>query len=153
MRNNELSQEEREWLEKFLERAHITYTMPGRRDTVYVGMDHGNRQYKQKRYLLWKIRDLLGTFNAAKVINNEQDASFLETFQPDLSFRQLYEFLKGHKELAWNDQIPQSSCLCEVCENAVLLAKGVNSSRKSNVHDLIEANACDSSQDVCMVFA
>ena len=114
--------------------------MPGRRDTVYVGMDHGKRQYEQKRYLLWKIRDLLGIFNAAKVINNEQYASFPETFQPDLRFRQLYEFLKGHKELAWHDQIPQSSCLCELCQNAVLLAKGINSSQKSNVHDLVEAN-------------
>ena len=145
-----------EWLENFLESADITYTTPGRRDTVYVGMDHGKRQYKQKRYLLWKIRDLLGIINASKVINNEQYASFPETFQRDLSFRQLYEFLKGHKELAWNDQIPQSSCLCEICENAVLLAKGINLSLKSkilatNVHDLVEANACDSSQDVCMV--
>ena len=130
--------------------------MPGRRDTVYVGMDHGKRQYKQKRYLLWKIRDLLGIINVSKVITNEQYASFPEMFQRDLSFRQLYEFLKGHKELAWNDQTPQSSCLCELCENAVLLAKGINSSLKSkilatNVPDLVEANACDSSQDVCMV--
>ena len=142
-RKNELSQEEREWLENFLERADITYTTPGRRNTVYVGMDHGKRQYKQKRYLLWKIRDLLGIINAS-------------SFQRDLSFRQLYEFLKGHKELVWNEQIPQSFYLCEICENAVLLAIGINSSLKSkilatNVHDLVEANACDSSQDVCIV--
>ena len=55
-----------------------------------------------------------------------------------------------------NDQIPQSSCLCELCENAVLLAKGIHSSLKSkilatNVQDLVEVNSCDSSQDVCMV--
>ena len=55
-----------------------------------------------------------------------QYASFPETFQRDLSFRQLCEFLKGYKELAWNDQIPQSSCLYDLCENAVLLAKGIN---------------------------
>ena len=52
--------------------------------------------------------------------------------------------------------MPQSSCLCELCENAVVLAKDINSSLKSkilatNVHDLVEANACNSSQDVCMV--
>ena len=64
-KKNELNQEKREWLEDFLEIADTTYTTPGRRDTVYVGMDHGTRQYKQKRYLLWKIRDLLGIINAS----------------------------------------------------------------------------------------
>ena len=130
--------------------------MPGRRNTVYVGLDHSKCQYKQKKYLLWKIRGLLGIINASKVITNEQYASFPETFQRDLSFRQLYDFLKGHKELAWKDQIPQSSCLCELCENAVLLAKSINSSLRpkilaTNLYDLVEANACDSIQDVCMV--
>ena len=28
------------------------YTTPGRRDTVYFGMDDGKKEYKQKRYLL-----------------------------------------------------------------------------------------------------
>ena len=46
IKKNESSQEEREWLENFLERADITYTTPGRRDTVYIGMDHGKSQYK-----------------------------------------------------------------------------------------------------------
>ena len=70
-KKNELRQEAREYLENFLERADITYTTPGRCDTVFVGMDYGNRQYKQKRYLLWKIRDLLDVINASKVITNE----------------------------------------------------------------------------------
>ena len=139
-----------------VERADVTYTTPGRRDTIFVGMDHGKRQYKQKRYLLWKIRDLLGVINSSKVITNEQYVSFPEKFQRDLSFHQLHEFLKGHKELAWNGQIPQSSCLFNLFKNAIHLAEGINSSLKSkilatNVHDLVETNACDSSQDVCMV--
>ena len=37
-KKNELSEEEKEWIENFLERSDITYTTPGRRDTVYVGM-------------------------------------------------------------------------------------------------------------------
>ena len=32
-------------------------------------------------------------------MTKEQYASFPEKFQRDLTFRQLYEFLKGHKEL------------------------------------------------------
>ena len=155
-KKNELSQEEREWLEKLLEGADLTYTTPGRRDTVYVGMDHRKRQYKQKRYLLRKSRDLLSIINDSKVITNEQHASFPKTLQLDPSFRQLNEFLKGHKELGWSDQKPQSSSLHKLWENAVLLAKGINSSLRSkilatNVHDLVEANACDSIQDFCMV--
>ena len=140
-----------------MEKADIIYTTPGRCNTVYVGLDHGKRQYKQKRYLLlWKIRDLLGIISASKVVTNEQYTPFPETFQRDLSIRQLYQFLKGNKELALNGQLPQSSCLCKLCENGVLLAKGINSSLKSkilatNLNDLVEANACDSSQDVCMV--
>ena len=51
-KNNELSEEEEEWVENFLERSGITYTTSGRRDTVYVGMDAGKRGYNQKRYLL-----------------------------------------------------------------------------------------------------
>ena len=64
---NKLSQEEREWLESVFERADITYTTPGRPDTVYVGMDHDKHQYKQKRYLLWKTSDLLGIINASRL--------------------------------------------------------------------------------------
>ena len=30
----------------------------------HVEMDHGKRQYRQKRYLLHEIRDLLGTITA-----------------------------------------------------------------------------------------
>ena len=58
-----MNNEEREWLENVLKRADITYTTPGKRDTVYVGMDHGKRQHKQERYLVWKICDLLGIIN------------------------------------------------------------------------------------------
>ena len=139
-KKNELNQKQREWLENVLKRADMTYTTPGRRDTVYVAMDHGKRQYKQKIYLLGKIRDLIALINASRAITNKQYASFPETFQQDLSFRQPYEFLKGHKELAWNDQIPQSFCICELCKKTLLLAKGINSSLRSkilktNVHD------------------
>ena len=126
------------------------YNLHNARQTQYRLCRNGSPE------TLIQAKTLLGIIKASKVITNKQNASFPETFQHDLSFRQLYEFLKGHKELAWNDQIPQSSCLCELCENAVLLAKSINSSLKSkilatNIHDLVETNSCDSSQNVCMV--
>ena len=40
-KKNKLSEEEEEWIENLLERSDITYPTPGRRDTIYVGMDGG----------------------------------------------------------------------------------------------------------------
>ena len=70
-KKNELIGEEEEWSENFLERSEITYTTAGRMDTVYVGMYGSKRKYKQKRYLLWKLRDLLEIIYGFKVITNE----------------------------------------------------------------------------------
>ena len=46
-KKNELSEEKEEWIENFLERSDITYTTPGKMDTVYVGTYGGKRKYKQ----------------------------------------------------------------------------------------------------------
>ena len=61
---NELSQDERV-TQEFFKNSRYNLHIPGRRDTVYVGIDHGKRQYKQERYLLWKIRGSLGIINAS----------------------------------------------------------------------------------------
>lgn len=153
-KKNMLNDDERVWLESVLERADITYTTPGRRDAIYVGMDGGKRRYKQKRYLLWKLRDLLEIINGST--SNENFLSFPETFEHKLSFRQLYDFLKVHKEIFWNGKIPHSSCLCEICENTVLFAKGLNSALPpkeipTTVHEIVELHSCDSDQESCML--
>ena len=51
--------------QEFFKNSRYNLHIPGRRDTVYVGKDHGKRQYKQERYLLWKIRGSLGIINAS----------------------------------------------------------------------------------------
>ena len=79
---------------------------------------------------LWKPRDLLEIINVSKIITNENFPSFTEAFEHKLSFCQMYNFLKMHKDVAYNSDIPHSFCLCEVRENASLLAKGINSSLK-----------------------
>ena len=62
----------------------------------------------------------------------------------------MYNFLKMHKEVAHNSDIPHSSYLCEVCDNASLLTKGINSSLKSssillpNAHNMVETHTCKS---------
>ena len=76
-------------------------------------------------------------------LTNEIDIdSFPKVFEKQLTFRQLYVFLKSRKELVFNRDIPQSSCLCENCENILLLSKEIASSAKialaNNVQLLIE---------------
>ena len=68
----------------------------------------------------------------------------------------MYNFLKMYMEVAYNTDIPRSSCICEVCKNTLLLAKGINSSLNSSdtlssiAHDLVETHTCNlSSKDYC----
>ena len=50
-------------------------------------MDGGKREYKQKRNLLWKLRDLLKIINGSKIITNQWEfSSFTEAFEHELSF-------------------------------------------------------------------
>ena len=51
--------------------------------------------------------------------------SFTEAFEHELSFCRMCNFLKMRKELAYNSDIPHSSCLCEASEKTSLLAKRI----------------------------
>ena len=82
------------------------YAIPGRRDTIYVGMEGGKRECKQKRYLLWKLHEVI---NGYKIITNENFSLVTEFFERELSFHQMYNFLKMHKEVAYNSEISRSS--------------------------------------------
>ena len=59
--------------------------------------------------------------------------------------------------MAYDSDIQHSSCLCEVCKSASLLAKRINSSLKSSdillltAHDLVETQACDLSSRDCIL--
>ena len=99
---------------------------PGRKDHVYVGKKDGVKVYEQKRYLLWKIRDLHEIANGGSVIEEAGGDSFSNAFGRPLKFALLYDVLKLHKEYIFNRDIPQWFCLCELCENVTLLSTGVN---------------------------
>ena len=58
-----LGEQEEEWLSSFLDRPDISRQTPGRKDSVYKGKVDGIRQYKQKRYLQWTLRELLSMIN------------------------------------------------------------------------------------------
>lgn len=151
----EMSEENVAWLTNILERSDITYMNPGKNDNVYIGKVDGISQFVQKQYLLWTIRDLLGIINGSSSMEGVgMNESYTDVFDEDLSFTQLYQFLKVRKQYVWNKNIPEASCLCEICENITLFAKGVNKSLKLNLannpHTLVEENSCDSSAKACM---
>ena len=151
---NELSDEEQTWLSKFLDSPDITYTNLGKNNQRYVGKENGNGLLVPIKYLLQNIRDLLNKPMGCSLANEIDTDSFLKVFDKQLTFRQLYAFLKCRKELVFNRDIPQSSCLCEICENILLLAKEITSSAKialaNNVQSLIEDFLCNAQSTECM---
>ena len=152
----ELTEEEKQWIVVNLDSADLTYVNPGRKDHVYIGKKDGERQYCQKRYLLWNMRDLLNILNGNEVAGSTTGAeTFAGRFEKPLSFSLLYNFIRNQKQLIYNQNIPQGSCLCEVCENSCLLAKGINkyanTDLPTNPHDIVEENCCDSTDDHCML--
>ena len=141
-----LTNDEQVWINKFLDCPDISYMTPGRKDNVYTGKKNGVKTYEQKRYLLWKIRDIHDILNGGELIGQGNNDSFSDTFGRKLKFTLLYEFLKDHKEYIFNRDIPQWSCLCEVCENVSLLTNGINKLLPSKVpttlHDIVEEFSC-----------
>ena len=93
----------------------------GKKNHVYLGKSNRERKCEQKWYLLWPLRDLLN------ILNTPENDSYVDTYGEELPFSVLYRFFKEHKQYIFNKIIPHNACLCEICENAVLLSKGVSS--------------------------
>ena len=70
---------------------------PGRKDHVYVGKKDGVEVYKQKRYLLWKIRDQYEIVNGGSGIEEGGGDSFSNAFSRPWKLALLYA-LNLHKE-------------------------------------------------------
>ena len=149
--------EEKQWIRYSWDRADLTYVNPGKKYHVYIGEKDGEQQYWQKRYLLWNLWDLLNILNRNEVAGSTVGVkTFVDRFGKPLSFSLLYTFIRKHKQFVHNQNIPQGSCLCEVCQNSCLLAKGINKCVKgvnlpTNLHEIIEENWCHSSNGDCML--
>ena len=137
------------WLIEFLDQSDITYTSFGRKDHLYFRKFNGEKKYKQRQYLLWPLRDILPVANS----NAGSEQSFETRFDKELTFSQLYYFLKLHKEYTFKSNIPYTSCLCKICGNSSLFAKGLNNRKKifrerfpTNPHGLVEKFSCNSDE-------
>ena len=78
-----------------------------------MGKNDGQKLFRQRKYLLWTLNEVLGTANECSV-TNESDDTFVSVFDRKLSFRQLYDFIKLNKECVYNRNIPHATCLCEI---------------------------------------
>ena len=140
----DLNEEEKKWLETFLFRSDVSYTKPGRKDHVNVGKSDGKRCYKQLLHLLWNLRDLLDIINGTRKVDVAD--TFYQNFKKLVTFSQLYDFAKYHKVYCYDQNIPHG-CLCKICENCVLLAKGMNTRLQCllpfNPYELIESFLCN----------
>ena len=97
----------------------MKYAIPGRKDNVYIGKIDGEKTFVQKRYLFWNLRDALNMINTG-------EKSYASEFGEALSFSCFYNFIKKHKQVVYQRDIPASSCLCEICENDSLMGKTLN---------------------------
>ena len=156
-RGHKATDEEKQWIRYSLDRADLTYVNPGRKDHVDIGKKDGERQYCPKRYLLWNLRDLLNILNENEVAGFTAGVeTFIDRFEKPLPFLLLYTFIRNHKQLVYNQNIPQGSCLREMCENSCLLAKGISKCVKgvnlpANPHEIVKENCCNSSNDDCIL--
>ena len=100
--------------------------------------------------MLWKVRDLHAVANGGSGIEESGGDSFCNGFGRPLKFTLLCEALKLHREYAFNRDIPQLPCLCELCKNVTLLTTGVNKVLKdklpSSPHDIVEKFSCSSTR-------
>ena len=81
--------------------------------------------------------------------------SFSSEFGCNITFHQLYQFLRKHKEYGYNRNIPHFTCLCEICEDATLLAKGIARACKTkkiatDPRTIVDNNSCDTNSTMCM---
>ena len=60
--------------------------------------------------------------------------SFQQELRHKISFSRFYEFRRSQMQYIFNKKIPQTSCLCEICENVVLLSKGITAVSSWNYH-------------------
>ena len=136
-----INDEQTAYLDEFFERPDITYINPGRKDHVYLGKVDGEKTYAQKRYLLWTLRELF------EILNGEEKNPYKFTF------KQMYKYIKTKKQLILQGNIPDTSCLCEVCENSCLIAKALRGFKKghpTDAHFIMEKYCCDPSTQACI---
>ena len=124
---------------------------PGKNDH-YTKKVNGGKIHVQKRYLLWPLRDILDMLNGSNISVSD---SFKDMFEKELSFTLFYKFIKARNQYIFNCKIYQNTCLCQTCENAFLLTRGLNQACKKSItcdpHAIVEEYYCNSNEKDCLL--
>ena len=72
----------------FLNEVDLMYAHPARADNVYIAKMDGERKYLSRQYRLWILRGSL----------LQGSSRFVTFFLETLTFSQLYDFVKTHKQ-------------------------------------------------------
>ena len=103
---------------------------------------------------LWTLQDLIDFSNRSSFESNslsDKFESFQAKFRRKLTSREMHVFLKRKKEYKWNRDIPCESCVCEICENMLLLTFKSKKKIPSDPKQVTIAFCCEASSDDCML--
>ena len=70
---------------------------------MYIGKTDSERRCKQRLYLWWNLGDLLDIISGTGKV--EVTDTFYQNFNKLLTFSQLHDFVKYHKEYCYNQNI------------------------------------------------
>ena len=74
------------------------------------------------------------------------------SFEENLSFNIFYRFIKRKKQFVYQRDIPDTSCLCKVCENVAMMSEAFlkqKSDHPTNAH-IVEKYSHDSDDPKCL---
>ncbi len=133
------------WLINFLKRPNISYTCPGRRDAVCIGKDDdGKKLYHPKHYLLWYLKEVV------PLIAQEITESLPEDQWFEVSYGSLRRFIKTLKYIRYKDDMVETTCTCDLCENLELLLVAVNQPNiETDGSKLMQQVTCDPFSEAC----
>ena len=67
----------------------------------------------------------------------------------------VYQFLNEHNQYIYSKRIPHNTYLCEICDNTVLLSKGIarvfSSNNPADPRTIAEHYSCDNNAAECML--
>lgn len=94
-------------------RSGIIHTMPGMKDQKYLGKETIESSYAKNYCLLWTSEEISFILNGGALVKTGK--SFHFKFSKEITFRQLYQFVKSHPELTLSKAYPSpAACVKSV---------------------------------------
>ena len=121
----------------FFNEDHISSQTPGVKDCIILRLSNGSKEYVQKRYMLYTLKEAYGLF-------------CLENVDVNVSFSKFAELRPPHVLL--QKDMPHNMCLCKIHENVRLLLQGLSKviPFETQLRSFISKIVCDQDNEGCM---